>query len=144
MAYDMLRLESVIYSLRCQCHKHQINIRLCVISLSTQTLPEKYVQFCLLTDYVLCKHFSCQIFSENIFLVLSSTTAGQNTVKCAIFDAFALPQSLCYDVANFLPMDINSLLICSGCPGDRKSTRLNSSHQIISYAVFCLKKKKKN
>src|SRR5258708_30145596 len=27
---------------------------------------------------------------------------------------------------------------------DRKSTRLNSSHQIISYAVFCLKKKKKN
>src|SRR5207244_5324238 len=27
--------------------------------------------------------------------------------------------------------------------GDRKSTRLNSSHQIISYAVFCLKKKLK-
>src|SRR5690349_25179193 len=29
-------------------------------------------------------------------------------------------------------------------PGDRKSTRLNSSHVEISYAVFCLKKKKKN
>ena len=29
-------------------------------------------------------------------------------------------------------------------PKDRKSTRLNSSHQIISYAVFCLKKKKNN
>src|SRR5258708_18235569 len=29
-------------------------------------------------------------------------------------------------------------------PADRKSTRLNSSHQIISYAVFCLKKKKNN
>src|SRR5437879_8937823 len=27
---------------------------------------------------------------------------------------------------------------------DRKSTRLNSSHRCISYAVFCLKKKKKN
>src|SRR2546430_10440523 len=27
---------------------------------------------------------------------------------------------------------------------DRKSTRLNSSHSQISYAVFCLKKKKKN
>src|SRR5438034_2874886 len=27
-------------------------------------------------------------------------------------------------------------------PGDRKSTRLNSSHTVISYAVFCLKKKK--
>src|SRR5436189_3375169 len=39
----------------------------------------------------------------------------------------------------------------SGCPAscgnhhtaDRKSTRLNSSHRCISYAVFCLKKKKK-
>src|SRR5689334_24572189 len=36
-----------------------------------------------------------------------------------------------------------------GLPGrylfaDRKSTRLNSSHSSISYAVFCLKKKKKN
>src|SRR2546427_4871359 len=29
-------------------------------------------------------------------------------------------------------------------PPDRKSTRLNSSHSQISYAVFCLKKKKKN
>src|SRR3989442_9120559 len=42
---------------------------------------------------------------------------------------------------------------CPACPGiarkpeptlpDRKSTRLNSSHVRISYAVFCLKKKKK-
>src|SRR2546422_5475589 len=37
---------------------------------------------------------------------------------------------------------------CSGqyrqrCNQDRKSTRLNSSHGYISYAVFCLKKKKK-
>src|SRR5476649_2176814 len=30
-----------------------------------------------------------------------------------------------------------------GGSGDRKSTRLNSSHTVISYAVFCLKKKKK-
>src|SRR3989449_4591203 len=30
-----------------------------------------------------------------------------------------------------------------GVGGDRKSTRLNSSHGYISYAVFCLKKKKK-
>src|SRR3712207_8022376 len=30
---------------------------------------------------------------------------------------------------------------CLGVPGDRKSTRLNSSHANISYAVFCLKKK---
>src|SRR5256885_10125359 len=33
-------------------------------------------------------------------------------------------------------------VLVSGRP-DRKSTRLNSSHLVISYAVFCLKKKKK-
>src|SRR3712207_6877868 len=32
---------------------------------------------------------------------------------------------------------------CGGNRADRKSTRLNSSHANISYAVFCLKKKKK-
>src|SRR5258708_20242478 len=32
--------------------------------------------------------------------------------------------------------------LLGGQCSDRKSTRLNSSHQIISYAVFCLKKKK--
>src|ERR1017187_10580391 len=31
---------------------------------------------------------------------------------------------------------------CRPSSGDRKSTRLNSSHRCISYAVFCLKKKK--
>src|SRR5258707_9842117 len=35
-------------------------------------------------------------------------------------------------------------LLRRGSRRDRKSTRLNSSHANISYAVFCLKKKKKN
>src|SRR5687768_18157635 len=52
---------------------------------------------------------------------------------------------------------ISNRKFCSNCPPasvcgqllqnfllDRKSTRLNSSHGYISYAVFCLKKKKKN
>ena len=39
--------------------------------------------------------------------------------------------------------DILSLQECFN-RADRKSTRLNSSHALISYAVFCLKKKKKN
>src|SRR5258708_31677082 len=42
---------------------------------------------------------------------------------------------------------VHHTLSLGDCRGDRaqdrKSTRLNSSHQIISYAVFCLKKKKK-
>src|SRR5947209_19818200 len=33
--------------------------------------------------------------------------------------------------------------VVTRAPGDRKSTRLNSSHANISYAVFCLKKKKR-
>src|SRR5205807_6385724 len=33
--------------------------------------------------------------------------------------------------------------VADGIVQDRKSTRLNSSHLVISYAVFCLKKKKK-
>src|SRR2546426_8095503 len=40
-----------------------------------------------------------------------------------------------------------AVAVVKGIPGsgavDRKSTRLNSSHLVISYAVFCLKKKKK-
>src|SRR2546422_5530557 len=38
---------------------------------------------------------------------------------------------------------LRALLVSISRP-DRKSTRLNSSHGYISYAVFCLKKKKKN
>src|SRR5258707_2803198 len=41
--------------------------------------------------------------------------------------------------------DLGTLVLDAGrlrrCAGDRKSTRLNSSHANISYAVFCLKKK---
>src|SRR2546426_7830005 len=40
------------------------------------------------------------------------------------------------DVHWFVPVELSK-------KGDRKSTRLNSSHLVISYAVFCLKKKKK-
>src|SRR5258708_11116711 len=41
------------------------------------------------------------------------------------------------------PAILDRARLQSKMPLDRKSTRLNSSHQIISYAVFCLKKKKK-
>src|SRR3712207_7597194 len=41
------------------------------------------------------------------------------------------------------PVDADGVVGAEGLdPGDRKSTRLNSSHANISYAVFCLKKKK--
>src|SRR5690349_22226792 len=53
----------------------------------------------------------------------------------AKFDA-AHKNGLRFQVARHQPARMSS-------PGDRKSTRLNSSHVEISYAVFCLKKKKK-
>src|SRR2546427_2208835 len=43
-----------------------------------------------------------------------------------------------------IPVDPGVLAWTHAARADRKSTRLNSSHSQISYAVFCLKKKKKN
>src|SRR5947208_1841535 len=43
-------------------------------------------------------------------------------------------------LAALVSMNIDNVIV--ELNSDRKSTRLNSSHQIISYAVFCLKKKK--
>src|SRR5258708_29603688 len=52
--------------------------------------------------------------------------------------------SLVLAVAAFLVhyAHVSVPIVSSERKQDRKSTRLNSSHQIISYAVFCLKKKK--
>src|SRR5438552_4800771 len=56
---------------------------------------------------------------------------GGNTIAATTTDAFGR-----YVIHN-VPVGSYSVEV------DRKSTRLNSSHQIISYAVFCLKKKNK-
>src|SRR5258708_12855099 len=60
---------------------------------------------------------------------------------CATDQPRAVPSA-----ANFRQRILDHRPGPGGWPGrrrpDRKSTRLNSSHQIISYAVFCLKKKK--
>src|SRR5438034_5512352 len=58
-------------------------------------------------------------------------------------------RSLPAEIARQLPGSLPRVLLFAGAAGgvgtstDRKSTRLNSSHTVISYAVFCLKKKKK-
>src|SRR5258708_25867272 len=49
---------------------------------------------------------------------------------------------LAVDKAQLVMADRDDISVLHGMLLDRKSTRLNSSHQIISYAVFCLKKKK--
>src|SRR5438132_5027060 len=60
-------------------------------------------------------------------------------------DLVALVPWLCVTVFRRLCSEQHQLflrgLAAPAPPGDRKSTRLNSSHTVISYAVFCLKKK---
>src|SRR2546430_3544401 len=50
----------------------------------------------------------------------------------------------CVGGADGVPHGIRARPRVEPAQGDRKSTRLNSSHSQISYAVFCLKKKKKH
>src|SRR2546426_5723750 len=51
-------------------------------------------------------------------------------------------QSIAQSSAQILDRFLNIPPTITIREGDRKSTRLNSSHLVISYAVFCLKKKK--
>src|SRR2546430_3459624 len=68
-----------------------------------------------------------------------ATTATQSvtfTFECPWFAAFVVPGSQVNESSRGSQHCFCSLV------RDRKSTRLNSSHSQISYAVFCLKKKK--
>src|SRR5258708_10857318 len=65
--------------------------------------------------------------------------------RSGLDEAMTLIEELQHPLAAFEEGDVGHQFQPLARPGvpDRKSTRLNSSHQIISYAVFCLKKKKK-
>src|SRR2546426_4708212 len=66
------------------------------------------------------------------------TTAGKDTVVKSLLTATADANGWVTHLAGRDPIPTRVVAM-----GDRKSTRLNSSHLVISYAVFCLKKKKK-
>src|ERR1035441_3262238 len=67
-------------------------------------------------------------------------SAASEIANLAMADLRRLPQGTLPPVV--LKFDASSLPVCLvTLKGDRKSTRLNSSHLGISYAVFCLKKK---
>src|SRR5690349_23720510 len=73
------------------------------------------------------------------------TTLFRSSDRDRLYRAFRTGEikALCVSkVANFA-IDLPDASIAIELSGDRKSTRLNSSHVEISYAVFCLKKKKK-
>src|SRR2546422_8027438 len=73
-----------------------------------------------------------------------TTHAGRSRANAlaAAASALALVALLCATVARPAAWFTEQYPAAEG-QGDRKSTRLNSSHGYISYAVFCLKKKKK-
>src|SRR5690625_420860 len=87
------------------------------------------------------KLFSDKLFwnsiKNNIYVVIASVV-GQLSI--ALFLAILLNRKLkgakIFRTIGFIPVILSSVVV------DRKSTRLNSSHVAISYAVFCLKKKR--
>src|SRR5699024_11346659 len=81
--------------------------------------------------------------SSDLFFELSSNNALKNDYISGYtpFTALSLFFNV-LDVIALLVILLCSLTLIEVYEGDRKSTRLNSSHVSISYAVFCLKKKK--
>src|SRR4051794_41703136 len=71
-----------------------------------------------------------------LFRSASSETFSRKNINHSIEDSFAGYRQVC-DRALAAGLRVRGYL------SDRKSTRLNSSHPSISYAVFCLKKKKR-
>src|SRR5205814_10431766 len=79
------------------------------------------------------------MFYFSIFFFFFNDTATTEIYTLSLHDA--LPIYLARHTANQQNQGVEPFGTCAR--GDRKSTRLNSSHLGISYAVFCLKKKKK-
>src|SRR5256885_5298087 len=79
-----------------------------------------------------------------MFFFFFNDTATTEIYTLSLHDALPIcqPQSLKSRLGTIGPRDAATPDPSKDLP-DRKSTRLNSSHLVISYAVFCLKKKKK-
>src|SRR3989449_6011964 len=95
------------------------------------------------------------VLGGSVYLVdygdLDRTDSASNTVGRISPRNFEFLASYATELAGSFTFGVNYKLVefvvdcsgdCTGVPSDRKSTRLNSSHGYISYAVFCLKKKK--
>src|SRR5947208_4568752 len=91
--------------------------------------------------------FSLYISCHRLFsFFFFNDTAPTEIYTLSLHDALPISLQLLQDEVFDLPrrLDLARSPEAEARPAeDRKSTRLNSSHQIISYAVFCLKKKKK-
>src|SRR5207249_11679030 len=74
---------------------------------------------------------------------LSKSASGCSSIRRCSVGRSASPSNRAEVLrqVSFMTRDSSFFLTLSSCASDRKSTRLNSSHVSISYAVFCLKKK---
>src|SRR5258708_27470095 len=89
--------------------------------------------------------FSLRLHLFSFFFFFFNDTATTEIYTLSLHDA--LPICFFMNCAKYSAriFSCSAGVIFSNAPWtDRKSTRLNSSHQIISYAVFCLKKKKES
>src|SRR3712207_7105332 len=73
-----------------------------------------------------------------------STVVGCDTSNCGACTVHLDGQAVKSCTVLAVQADGAEVTTIEGIAGDRKSTRLNSSHANISYAVFCLKKKNKH
>src|SRR5438132_9964286 len=72
------------------------------------------------------------------------TTLFRSVGENVAFFTFTVPQYCVTHSCNYVIKSVHlGTNLTPHRRADRKSTRLNSSHTVISYAVFCLKKKKK-
>src|SRR5437588_6253062 len=76
------------------------------------------------------------------FFFFFNDTATTEIYTLSLHDALPSSAKRCFTVGSFTPSCSAATSLSIAAFGDRKSTRLNSSHTVISYAVFCLKKKK--
>src|SRR5438045_9294423 len=87
----------------------------------------------------------CRLSLFFFFFFFFNATATTEIYTLSLHDALPI-SSTASAKKNVSPSPTRPSSVCTSTStrlGDRKSTRLNSSHLGISYAVFCLKKKKK-
>src|SRR2546427_8418386 len=78
------------------------------------------------------------------FFFFFNDTATTEIYTLSLHDALPISDTKLAVAIVSIPHFVGTLVRFVRLRRDRKSTRLNSSHSQISYAVFCLKKKKKN
>src|SRR5256885_16967257 len=94
----------------------------------------------------ICFFYVLLLFPSFFFFFFFNDTATTEIYTLSLHDALPIWS---FQRSSPVPASRLSYMVSSAPPtstdsADRKSTRLNSSHLVISYAVFCLKKKKNN